>query len=107
VRIFKSLAVLLLRTVSRKDVMEKMRSADPKDRITWIDSLDVAAGVVAREKAGMSTSKIADELGRGEQTVKAHLTGRTEAGKLVRKTYEMLLKGEKVLTLMFSKKRRS
>ena len=93
-------AVLLLGTVSRKDVVEKMRSANPKDRITWIDSLAVAAGALAREKAGMSTSKIADELGRGEQTVRAHLTGKTEAGKLVRETYEMLLKGEKVPTFM-------
>jgi len=93
-------AVLLLGTVSRRDVIEKMRSADPKDRITWIDSLAVAAGALAREKAGMSASKIADELGRGEQTIRAHLTGKTEAGKLVRETYEMLLKGEKVLTFM-------
>jgi probable regulatory domain-containing protein len=93
-------AVLLLGTVSRKDVIEKMRSADPKDRITWIDSLAVAAGALAREKAGMSTPRIADELGRGEQTVRAHLTGKTEAGKLVRETYEMLLKGEKVLAFM-------
>jgi probable regulatory domain-containing protein len=75
-----------------------MRSEDPKDRITWIDSLAVAAGALAREKAGMSVSRIADELGRGEQTIRAHLTGKTEAGKLVRETYEMLLKGEKVLT---------
>jgi probable regulatory domain-containing protein len=94
-------AVLLLATVSRKDVIEKMRSGDPKDRITWIDSLAVAAGVLAREKAGMSTSRIADELGRGEQTIRAHLTGKTEAGKLVRETYEMLLKGEKVLSFIF------
>ena len=93
-------AVLLLGTVSRKDVIEKMRSGDPKDRITWIDSLAVAAGALAREKAGMSVPKIADELGRGEQTVRGHLTGRTEAGRLVRETYEMLLKGEKVLTFL-------
>ncbi|MBC7113617.1 MAG: transcriptional regulator [Candidatus Methanomethyliales bacterium] len=93
-------AVLLLGTVSRKDVIEKMRSADPKDRITWIDSLAVAAGALAREKAGMTAPRIADELGRGEQTIRAHLTGKTEAGKLVRETYEMLLKGEKVLTSM-------
>ena len=93
-------AVLLLGTVSRKDVIEKMRSGDPKDRITWIDSLAVAAGALARERAGMSVIRIADELGRGEQTVRAHLTGKTEAGKLVRETYEMLLKGEKVLSFM-------
>jgi len=93
-------AVLLLGTVSRKDVIEKMRGADPKDRITWIDSLAVAAGALAREKAGMAVTRIADELGRGEQTVRAHLTGKTEAGRLVKETYEMLLKGEKVLTFI-------
>ena len=93
-------AVLLLGTVSRQDVIEKMRSADPKDRITWIDSLAVAAGALARGKAGMSVPRIADELGRGEQTIRSHLTGRTEAGKLVRETYEMLLRGEKVLAFM-------
>jgi probable regulatory domain-containing protein len=90
-------AVLLLGTVSRKDVIEKMRSADPKDRITWIDSLAVAAGAIAREKAGMTVKRIADELERGEQAVRAHLTAKTEAGKLVKETYEMLARGEKVL----------
>jgi probable regulatory domain-containing protein len=93
-------AVLLIGTVSRKDVIEKMRNADPKDRITWIDSLAVAAGALAREKAGMTVTRIADELGRGEQTIRAHLTGRTEAGKLVKKTYEMLVKGEGVLPFL-------
>ncbi|MEM2924244.1 MAG: hypothetical protein QXJ68_00955 [Methanocellales archaeon] len=93
-------AVLLLGTVSRQDVMEKMRSADPKDRITWIDSLAVAAGALAREKAGITVSRIVDELGRGEQAIRFHLTGKTEAGKLVRETYEMLLRGEKVLSLI-------
>ncbi|MEM0216530.1 MAG: transcriptional regulator [Candidatus Bathyarchaeia archaeon] len=93
-------AVLLLGTVSRQDVIEKMRCADPKDRITWIDSLAVAAGALAREKAGMTVTKIADELGRGEQTIRSHLTGKTEAGRLVRETYEMLLRGEKVLPFL-------
>jgi len=93
-------AVLLLGTVSRHDVIEKMRSADPKDRITWIDSLAVAAGALAREKAGMNVPRIADELGRGEQTIRSHLTGKTEAGRLVRETYEMLVRGEKVLSFM-------
>ena len=93
-------AVLLIGTVSRSDVIEKMRSADPRDRITWIDSLAVAAGALAREKAGMTVPRIADELGRGEQTIRSHLTGKTEAGKLVRETYEMLVKGEKVLPFL-------
>jgi predicted transcriptional regulator len=35
-----------------------------------------------------------------DKTVRAHLTGKTEAGKLVRETYEMLVRGEKVLTFM-------
>lgn len=86
-------AVLFLGTVSRKDVMEKVRGVDPKSRLTWIDSLSVAAGALAREKAGMPLSRIADELARGEQTIRLHLTGKTEAGKLVRETYEMLVRG--------------
>lgn len=93
-------AILLLGTVARGDVIEKMRCGDPRDRITWIDSLAVAAGALAREKAGMSIPRIADELGRGEQTIRSHLTGKTEAGKLVKETYEMLARGEKVLSLI-------
>ncbi|MEM0101356.1 MAG: hypothetical protein QW522_03850, partial [Candidatus Methanomethyliaceae archaeon] len=31
---------------------------------------------------------------------RAHLTKKTEAGKLVRETYDMLLKGERVLTFL-------
>jgi len=90
-------AVLLVATVSRRDVIEKMREADPRDRLTWIDSLAIAAGALAREKAGLPLSRIAEELGRGEQTLRAHLAGRTEAGRLIRETYEMLLRGEQVL----------
>lgn len=93
-------AVILLATVSRRDVIEKMKSGDAKDRLTWIDSLAIAAGALAREKAGMSIVKIAEELGRGEQTIRAHLAKKTEAGKLVRETYEMLVKGERVLTFL-------
>jgi len=97
-------AVLLIGTVSREDVIEKMRNGNPKDRITWIDSLAVAAGALAREKAGMTTARIADELGRGEQTIRAHLTGKTEAGRLIRETYEMLIKGERVLPFITREK---
>ena len=97
-------AVLLIGTVSREDVIEKMRNGNPQDRITWIDSLAVAAGALAREKAGMTTTRIADELGRGEQTIRAHLTGKTEAGRLIRKTYEMLIKGERVLPFITREK---
>ena len=97
-------AVLLIGTVSREDVIEKMRNGNPQDRITWIDSLAVAAGALAREKAGMTTTRIADELGRGEQTIRAHLTGKTEAGRLIRETYEMLVKGERVLPFITREK---
>ncbi|MCD6242141.1 transcriptional regulator [Candidatus Bathyarchaeota archaeon] len=97
-------AVLLIGTVSREDVIEKMRNGNPQDRITWIDSLAVAAGALAREKAGMTTTRIADELGRGEQTIRAHLTGKTEAGRLIRETYEMLIKGERVLPFITREK---
>ena len=97
-------AVLLIGTVSREDVIEKMRNGNPQDRITWIDSLAVAAGALAREKAGMTTARIADELGRGEQTIRAHLTGKTEAGRLIRETYEMLIKGERVLPFITREK---
>jgi len=77
---------LLLGTLLRPDVLEKVRSSE--DRLTWLDSLVVAAGALARERAGYSASKIAEELGRTEATVRNHLAGKTEAGKLVRDTYE-------------------
>lgn len=48
----------------------------------------------------MTVPRISDELGRGEQTIRSHLTGKTEAGKLVSETYEMLVRGEKVLSFM-------
>ena len=58
------------------------------------DSLAVAAGALAREKAGIPVSRIAEELGRSEATIRNHLGGRTEAGRLVWETYEMLRRGE-------------
>lgn len=69
-------AALLIGTVSRSDVIEKMRSANPRDRITWIDSLAVVAGALTREKAGTTVPRIVNELGRGEQTVRSHLMGK-------------------------------
>jgi len=77
---------LLLGTLLRPDVLEKVRSSE--DRLTWLDSLLIAAGALARERAGYSTSKIAEELGRTEATVRNHLAGKTEAGKLVKETYD-------------------
>lgn len=83
---------LLVTTMIRPDVLEKIRSAE--DRLTWIDSLAVAAGALAREKSGMPTSQIAEELGRTEATVRNHLSGRTEAGRLVQETYRQILEGK-------------
>lgn len=90
--IHKLETALLLGTLFRKDVIERIRKAE--DRLTWLDSLAVAAGALAREKAGIPVSSIADELGRSEVTIRNHLTGKTEAGKLVRETLEMIRRGK-------------
>ncbi len=67
---------------------------DPKDRLTWIDSIATAAAALAREKAGMTLSEIAEDIGRTEATIKKHLKGETEAGKIVLEAYKKLEKGE-------------
>lgn len=77
---------LLFGTLLRPDVLEKVRNAE--DRLTWLDSLVVAAGALARERAGYTVPKIAEELGRTEATIRNHLSGKTEAGKLVLEAYE-------------------
>jgi len=83
---------LIIGTILRPDVVREI--LDPKDFTTWVDSLAVAAGALAREKAGYPISKIAEELGRSETTIRNHLQGKTKAGKLVRETYEMLKTGK-------------
>ncbi|MCE4616985.1 MAG: hypothetical protein F7C32_00125 [Desulfurococcales archaeon] len=85
---------LIFGTLFRPDVIEKIK--DSHDRLTWLDSLVVAAGALARERAGYTASRIAEELGRTEATIRNHLQGKTEAGKLVKETYQMLVsaKGE-------------
>jgi len=70
--------------------MEQLRN--PEERVTWVDSLAVAAGALAREKAGMSIPEIAEDLGRTEATIRNHLKGRTEAGRIVLKIYEKFVK---------------
>ncbi len=86
--IHKLETALLVGTLLRKDVLEAIRSESPVDRLTWLDSLAVAAGALARERAGLTIPRIAEELGRTEATIRNHLAGRTEAGRLVRETYE-------------------
>lgn len=88
---------LVLGTLFRSDVLQQALEAH--DKLTWLDSLLVAAGALARERAGLTVSKIAEELGRTEATIRSHLQGKTEAGKLVKQTYEELVKRGGVLEL--------
>ena len=81
---------LIFGTLFRPDVVERIRNAE--DRLTWLDSLVVAAAALARDRAGYSVRQIAEEVGRTEATIRNHLQGKTEAGRLVRETYEMLVK---------------
>ena len=88
---------LIIGTIYRPEVLQLI--LDPVEKATWVDSLAVAAGALAREKAGYPISKIAEELGRSETTVRNHLKGKTKAGKLVRETYELLARGELKLVI--------
>ncbi|ALU11734.1 transcriptional regulator [Ignicoccus islandicus DSM 13165] len=88
---------LIIGTIYRPEVLQLI--LDPVEKATWVDSLAVAAGALAREKAGYPISKIAEELGRSESTVRNHLKGKTKAGKLVRETYELLARGELKLVI--------
>ncbi|MGC9104599.1 MAG: transcriptional regulator [Candidatus Methanodesulfokora sp.] len=81
---------LLVETLFRKEVLEEIKK--PSERLTWLTSLGIAAGALAREKAKLAIKQIAEELGVTEATVRSHLTGRTKAGQLVKETYEKFLK---------------
>jgi probable regulatory domain-containing protein len=74
---------------------------DPVERAAWVDSLAIAASALARSKAGMMVPQIAEELGRTETTIRAHLSGKTKAGKLVAETYEKLKAGGLKLSFPF------
>ena len=76
---------LIIATLLRPDVIEKVKHAE--ERLTWIDALAIAAGALARERAGIPVSQIADELGRTEATIRKHLSEKSEAGKLVKETF--------------------
>ncbi len=90
---------LIIGTLYRPEVIELIR--DPMERATWVDSLAVAAAALARYKAGYSIREIAEELGRSETMIRAHLHGKTKAGKLVLETYEKLARGELKLVVPF------
>ena len=85
-------SALMVGTLLRPEVLEALR--DSGTRLTWVDSLAVAAGAIARHKAGMAVPRIAEELGRTEATVREHMAGKTKAGKLVLETYEWLVKNQ-------------
>ncbi len=90
---------LIIGTIYRPEVLDLIR--DPLERATWVDSLAVAAAALAREKAGYTVSQIAEELGRSETSIRAHLHGKTKAGKLVRETYDLLARGQLRLVVPF------
>ena len=83
-------SALLVASLFSEEVIEQLRN--PEERVTWVDSLAVAAGALAREKAGMSVPEIAEDLGRTEATIRNHLKGRTEAGRIVLKIYEKFVR---------------
>ncbi|MBS7641563.1 MAG: transcriptional regulator [Candidatus Bathyarchaeia archaeon] len=87
-QIHKLESALLIGSILRPDVLERLRN--PEERLTWVDSLAVAAAALARERAKMTISQIAEELGRTEATIRSHLQGRTKAGEIVRETYERI-----------------
>jgi len=91
---------LIIGTLYSPEVLELIR--DPIERATWVDSLAVAAAALARSKAGYSIGQIADEVGRSETSIRAHLTGKTKAGQLVLKTYEKLVRGELKVVVPFA-----
>ncbi len=92
---------LIIATLYSPEVLELIK--DPVERATWVDSLAVAAAALAREKAGYTVPQIAEEVGRSETTIRAHLTGKTKAGKLVRETYEKLKSGQLKIVVPFVK----
>lgn len=83
-------SALLVMSLFDKETFEAVK--DPGTRVTWVDSLYVAAAAFARDRAGMPTSKIAEELGVTEATVRRHLKGETKAGQVVARAYEKLSK---------------
>lgn len=85
-------AMLIIGTLFRPEVLQA--ALNREEIVTWVDSLAVAAAALALEKAGYTVGQIADELGRTEATIRRHLRGETKAGRLVRETYSMILKGE-------------
>jgi probable regulatory domain-containing protein len=91
---------LIIGTLYRSEILELIK--DPNEKSTWVDSLAIAAAAYARYKAGMPISLIADELGRSEETIRNHISGKTKAGSLVIETYEKLKSGQLNLIISFN-----
>ncbi len=91
---------LIIGTLYRPEVLELIK--DPNEKSTWVDSLAIAAAAYARYKAGMPISLIADELGRSEETIRNHISGKTKAGSLIIDTYEKLKSGQLNLIISFN-----
>jgi Predicted transcriptional regulators len=91
---------LIIGTLYRPEILQLIK--DPNERSTWIDSLTIAAAAYARYKAGMPISLIADELGRSEETIRNHISGKTKAGSLIIETYEKIKSGQLNLILSFN-----
>lgn len=89
-QIHKLESALLLGTLFRPEALEALRN--PEERLTWVDSLAVAAAAIARERAKMTVSQIAEELGRSEQTVRNHIQAKTKAGLFVKETLQRFMK---------------
>ena len=87
-QIHKLETILLVNSILRPEVLEELEN--PEGRITWVDSLAVAAAALARERDKMTVSQIAEELGRTEATIRNHLQGKTRAGQIVRETFERI-----------------
>jgi len=58
-------AALLVGTLLSLEVIELLR--DPDERLTWVDSLAVAAAALARERAHITVPQIAEELAGARQ----------------------------------------
>ena len=91
---------LIIGTLYRPEVLELIK--DPNEKSTWVDSLAIAAAAYARYKAGMPIGLIADELGRSEETIRNHISGKTKAGFLIIDTYEKLKSGQLNLIISFN-----
>jgi len=91
---------LIIGTLYRPEILELIK--DPNEKFTWVDSLAIAAAAYARYKAGMPISLIADELGRSEEAIRNHISGKTKAGSLVIDTYEKIKSGQLNLIISFN-----